>query len=450
MSGVRLPVIQEVQTSLRADGTRNWVYPADVRGRFLVARRIVFGVLIAIWAAIPFLEWVNLDVERRRFFIFGATFAAQDAWLLLFVLSGLGLLLVVITALWGRVWCGWACPQTVFLEGMFRPVERLLEGNREQRIRRDRDPWTAGKTARKVLKHAIFVITAAFVAHIFVGYFVPPWKLWAMIGEGPGKHPEAFGWAAGLTALFYGNFARFREQTCVGVCPYGRLQSVLIDKDTIVVGYDEPRGEPRGKEKQASGACVDCKRCVVVCPMGLDVRNGLQPDCINCAQCIDACDEIMDKLHRPRGLIRHDAVNALQGGTRRVLRARIYLYAVIALLWCVGAVFAFGRHAPFEAGIARVGAAPFVLEGDTVRNAFTVHIVNKANLPATFTITARGNGVTFAVPIATASVPAFGDATLPVIATAKRPIVSVPIAIEIRSADGTLRTVQATFLGGGS
>jgi polyferredoxin len=211
VSVVRLPVIQ---TSIRADGTRNWVYPADVRGRWLRARRIVFGVLVAIWATLPFLEMgghplMQLDVEQRRFFILGATFGAQDAWLLLFVLSGIGLALVIATTLLGRVWCGWACPQTVFLEGFFRPIERWIEGDREARIRLDKAPWDARKIGKKVLKQTLFILTAAFVAHIFVGYFVTPWKLWAMIGEGPARHPEAFGWATGLTALFYGNFARF-------------------------------------------------------------------------------------------------------------------------------------------------------------------------------------------------------------------------------------------------
>ena len=451
---VRLPVIQESQSSLRADGTRNWVYPADVHGRWLLARRMVFGLLIIIWATLPFLEvhgrpLMQLNVELRRFFIFGATFGAQDAWLLIFVFGGIGLALVVATTLWGRVWCGWACPQTVFLEGFFRPIERLIEGNREARMRLDKAPMSAGKLAKKLLKHAIFILTAAFVAHMFVGYFVTPWKLWAMIGEGPGRHPEAFAWATGLTGLFYGNFARFREQTCVGVCPYGRLQSVLIDRNTVVVGYDSKRGEPRGKVNSGAGDCIDCKRCVVVCPMGIDVRNGLQPDCINCAQCIDACDEIMDKVHQPRGLIRHEALNVLEGGARQILRARTYLYLAVALLWVIGAVFAFRGHTTFEAAVARVGATPFVVEGDSVKNAFTVHIVNKRGASGTFTISATGDGVTFTIPIVRAELAGFATTTLPVIATVPRGRVSAPITIEVRSGNSS-RKVNAVVLGPGA
>ncbi len=450
---VHLPVVQP--SSIRADGTRNWVYPADVRGRFMRARRIVFAILIAFWAAIPFLElhgrpMMQLDVERRRFFILGATYGAQDAWLLLFAATGLGLALVVTTSLWGRVWCGWACPQTVFLEGFFRPIERLIEGPREQQIKLDKAPWTSSKLAKKTLKHVIFVLLAMIVAHVFVGYFVAPWKLWAMIGEGPAAHPEAFGWAAGLTAIFYGNFAKFREQTCVGVCPYGRLQSVLVDQDTMVVGYDVPRGEPRGKKGSTTGDCVDCNRCVVVCPTGIDIRNGLQPDCIGCAQCADACDEIMFKLERPAGLIRHDSMRALTGGgSRKFLRPRVYVYAAITLVWILGAFFALRGRTPFEAGIARVGATPFVVEGNTVRNAFTIHLVSKQSEPSSLDISAHGDGVTFTIPVAHAELEPFGTVTLPVVATVPRGSAQRPITIEVRAKDGTTKQISAVVLGPG-
>jgi cytochrome c oxidase accessory protein FixG len=343
----------------------------------------------------------------------------------------------------------------VFLEGFFRPIERLIEGPREQQIKLDKAPWSSGKLAKKTLKHVVFVLVAMLVAHIFVGYFVTPWKLWAMIGEGPGAHPEAFAWAVGLTGVFYGNFAKFREQTCVGVCPYGRLQSVLVDQDTIVVGYDVPRGEPRGKKGATTGDCVDCNRCVVVCPTGIDIRNGLQPDCIGCMQCIDACDEIMDKLERPRGLVRNDSMRALTqvggGGARKFLRPRVYVYAAISVVWLVGAVFALRGRTPFEAGIARVGATPFVVEGNTVRNAFTIHLVSKQNEPTSLDVTARGDGITFTIPIAHADLEAFGTLTIPVVATAPRAATArpLPITIEVKSADGTTKQVTAVVLGPG-
>lgn len=452
---VHLPV---VQSSLRADGGRNWVYPADVRGGFIRARRIVFAVLIAFWAVVPFLKMngnplMQLDVEQRRFFIFGHTYGAQDAWMLLFVFTGIGLALVITTSLWGRLWCGWACPQTVFLEGMFRPIERFIEGPREKAMRLDKAPWGLEKIARKTAKQAFFVALAMLVAHIFVGYFVTPYKLWHMIGEGPGAHPEAFAWAIGLTGIFYGNFAFFREQTCVGVCPYGRLQSVLVDQDTVVVGYDQPRGEPRGKKgTEGAGDCVDCNRCVVVCPMGIDVRNGLQPDCISCAQCVDACDEIMDKLERPRGLIRHDATRVLTGGgAKKFLRPRVYIYAAVTLVWLVGAVFALRGRTTFEAGLARVGATPFIIEGPNVRNAFTIHLVNKQNEKTALDISANGEGVTFQIPLSHAELEPFGTTTLPIVAMVPRAATSrpIPITIQVKSPDGTVKEVQAVVLGPG-
>ncbi|MBI2391326.1 MAG: cytochrome c oxidase accessory protein CcoG [Deltaproteobacteria bacterium] len=470
MEKVRLPVVQgemfagpapELESSLLADGSRKLIHPADVRGRFLTARRLVFAVLIAFWAIVPFLRvdgrpFLMLDVEHRRFFIFGGVFGAQDAWRLWFILTGVGLALVITTSLFGRVWCGWTCPHTVFLEAFFRPIERLVEGPREVRVRVDTGEWTTSKTMRKVVKHTIFVVLAALVAHVFVGYFVSPYRLWAMIFAGPGKHPEAFAWAIGLTGIFYGNFGFFREQTCVGVCPYGRLQSVLVDQDTVVVGYERPRGEPRAKASEKAknedlGDCVDCKRCVVVCPMGIDIRNGLQPDCIGCAQCSDACDEIMDKLHRPRGLVRYDTTRALDGGKRQIWRPRAYLYVAVTVVWVVAAFFLLRGRVAFEANILRVGATPFVIDGDSVRNAFNVHVVNKGSDPVTFELEAKGEGVSFVVPIKRSELPAFGGVDVPIIATVPRSATArpIPITVDVRGGDGSLRTVSAVLLGPG-
>ncbi len=470
MEKVRLPIVDggsghaprsELQSSLRADGGRNFQHPADVRGRFTTARRLVFAILLAFWAVVPFLRvggrpFVMLDVERRQFFLFGGAFGAQDGFRLWVLLSGVGLALVVVTSMVGRVWCGYACPQTVFLEGFFRPIERLFEGPREARLRLDAAPWTAGKALRKAGKHAVFVLLAALTAHIFVGYFVSPYRLWPMILAGPGRHPEAFAWAAALTAIFYGNFAFFREQTCVGVCPYGRLQSVLVDPDTITVGYDVGRGEPRAKPAEKAkhaelGDCVDCKRCVVVCPQGIDIRNGLQFDCIACTQCIDACDEIMDKLERPRGLIRYDTSRAHHGGARRILRPRAYVYLALSLAWVVAAVLLLRGRLAFEANLLRVGASPFVVDGDVVRNAFTVHVTNKGADPQSIDLVAAGDGVEFSIPIPHAELGAFTNATLPVIAAVprKRTVVPIPISVEVRGNDGAVRVLEAVLLGPG-
>lgn len=445
-----------VQSSLRPDGSRDVPHPADVRGRFTRWRRVAFFALIAWWAILPFLKVsgrpaLQLDIEHRQFFVFGATLNAQDTWLLFFLLTGVALALAWFTALLGRVWCGWACPQTVFLEALYRPVERLLEGPREVHIKRDKGPWTGDKIGRKVAKHAIFLLLSAFVAHVFVGYFVSPPKLWEMMRGSPKDHPEAFAWAFGLTAVFWGNFGRFREQLCLGVCPYGRLQSILIDPDSLVVGYDAKRGEPRGKKNQeGAGDCVDCNRCVVVCPTGIDIRNGLQLDCIACTQCIDACDEIMDKLERPRGLVRYDSMRGLEGLKRRILRPRVLIYTAVAVVWTVGAFFAFRKRVDFEANLLRLPGAPFVVENGTVRNAFTIHLMNKRAEPTTFTIEASSAGpLSFVVAMPKPEVKALGGVDVPVFATTPSASFAapVPFTVKISEPGGQVRELSGTFLG---
>jgi len=401
---VQLPVVGA--SSLKKDGGRNFVHPADVSGRFVKARYVVFAALIGIWAALP---WVPiqgnpalfLDVEHRRFFLFGLTFNAQDGWLLFFAFSGVGLLIILVTALVGRVWCGWACPQTVFMEGMFRRIERLVEGPRNVRLRLNKGPWNVNKIWRKSLKHLLFVIAALFVSHVFVSFFVSMPSMLDMMQRSPAQHPVAFGWAVGVALVLYGNFAWFREQMCMIVCPYGRLQSVLTDDNSLVVGYDAVRGEPRGKPKDPeAGDCVDCHRCVVVCPTGIDIRNGMQLDCIGCTACIDACDAIMDKLDRPRGLVRYDSLKGLEHKPRRILRPRLALYGVLLAGWSAGAFFAFQGHTAFEANLVRLRGAPYHLveDGATARNLFTLHLINKDSETAVFHIDpVAGDGVTFQI-----------------------------------------------------
>jgi cytochrome c oxidase accessory protein FixG len=387
---VHLPVYNKA-SSLRSDGSRNYVHPADVRGRFHRVRNVCFALLTVLLAALPFVQVgghpaVFLDVAHRRFYLLGATFNAQDFWLLFFVLTGVGFTLILVTTLWGRVWCGYACPQTVFLEGLFRPIERLIEGPRSERLRRNAGPWTFDKIVRKGLKQAIYLALAFAIAHLITAYFVSLPALYAMVSERPSDHPEAFAWAATLTGVLYFNFAWFREQLCLIICPYGRLQSVLTDRDTLVIGYDDKRGEPRGKKGSVgAGDCVDCSRCVVVCPTGIDIRNGLQIDCIGCARCIDACDDVMRKLERPQGLIRYDSQKGLAGEPRRVWRPRIALYATLGVIGCIAASVAVGQRTSFEANLLRLrDAPPFVVDQGRVRNAFEVHLVNKQSRAVAF------------------------------------------------------------------
>jgi cytochrome c oxidase accessory protein FixG len=366
MAGHKLPLYDEELSSeaLPADGRRKAIQPADVHGRFHSARRIVFAALIALWVALPWIPIgghpaVFINLERRAFYLFGATFNAQDGWLLFFLLTGLAFSLLYTTALLGRAWCGWACPQTVFLEGVYRRVERWIEGPREKRMHRNAGPMTVDKALRKVAKQTTYIVLSFLIAHVFLAYFVSLPKTFEMVRQSPSEHPEAFAWAAGLTVLFYANFAWFREQFCVVLCPYGRLQSVLIDSQSLFVGYDTRRGEPRGKKgTEGAGDCVDCKRCIVVCPTGIDIRKGVQLECVACTACIDACDDVMDRLERPRGLIRYDSQEGLAGRPRRILRPRVIFYTVLAVIGLVVASVAAHGRTDFEVSLLRLQGAP--------------------------------------------------------------------------------------------
>ena len=389
--------------AIRPDGGRLAIHPADVRGRFVTARRVVYAALILIYVAAPLVRigghpMVHLDVEARRFFLFGQSYNSQDFWLVLLLGTTFAFALLFSTAWRGRLWCGWACPQTVFLEGVFRPIERLIDGPRERRLRQAEGRWTAGRVVRAAVKHGLYLAVSAFLSHVALSLFLSAKDLWGMMLEGPAHHPVAFTWSVAVTGALYFNYAWFREQLCIVICPYGRLQSSLHDRDSIVIGYDARRGEPRGHAAKGApadqgaaklGDCVDCKRCVVVCPTAIDIRNGLQLECIACAQCVDACDEIMQKLKRPTGLIRYAAQTTLQGEPARVLRPRLAVYGALLAAFGGALVWALVVRSPFEANVLRPKGLPWTLDGDRVTNQLDLHLFNKSDAPADFTVVAE-------------------------------------------------------------
>jgi len=386
-------------TTIRDDGSRMFLHPADARGFWTRARRGSAAILIAIYLLLPWIPIgghpaVFLDIAGRRFHLFGFTLAFQDAWLLFFGITGLGFGLFLVTALLGRVWCGWACPQTVFLDHVFRRVERWLEGDAVARRKLDAAPWTALKVVRRGFKQVVFFLLSALITHLFLAYFVSIPELWHMMRQAPGEHWSAFLFVAIATGILYFNFAWFREQLCLVICPYGRLQSVLIDDNSMVIGYDAKRGEPRAKAGTPdAGACIDCNRCVQVCPTGIDIRQGLQIECIACAACIDACDEVMTKVKRPTGLVRYDSTAAFNGGRTRWLRPRLWLYFVLLAAGAIAATWALSTVRPAALGVTRLGGAPYFVDRDTVRNQFLVRLVNKRDEPATFRVVAEGEGL---------------------------------------------------------
>lgn len=379
-------------TTIRADGSRLFLHPADTRGRFTTARRLSAFALIGFYLALP---WVKiggypamfLDVAERRFHFFGWILAAQDIWLLFFLLTGVGFSLFFITALLGRVWCGWACPHTVFLEHVYRRVERWIEGDAHQRRLLDAAPFEGEKVFKRIFKHVVFVLLSAAIMHLMLAYFVSIPQLWAMMRHSPSEHWGAFLFVAISTAALYFNFAWFREQLCIVICPYGRLQSALIDDHSMVIGYDSIRGEPRGKlNTPGAGHCIDCSRCVQVCPTGIDIRQGLQMECVGCTACIDACDDVMEKVKRPRGLIRYDSLNGFAGKATHWLRARTFVYFGLFLVGVGVSTWAISTIRPASLGITRMQGAPYYVDATYVRNQYMVRLVNKRNEPVTFNI----------------------------------------------------------------
>ncbi|MDR1284271.1 MAG: cytochrome c oxidase accessory protein CcoG, partial [Opitutaceae bacterium] len=416
---------RESVTTIRDDGARLFLHPAESRGRYTRLRRLSGWLLILIYLALPWIPVngnpaVFLDIANRRFHLFGGTLALQDAWLMFFGITGLGFTLFFVTALLGRVWCGWACPQTIFLEHLYRRVERRIEGDAVARRRLDAAPWTRAKIARRIGKHLAFVLLSAGIAHLFLAYFVSIPQLWSMMTHAPGAHRTSFVFMAVATGILYFNFAWFREQLCLIICPYGRLQSVLIDDNTLVIGYDARRGEPRGHPARAiaaaatdpgaagTGDCIDCQRCVQVCPTGIDIRQGLQIECIACAACVDACDEVMTRLKRPRGLVRYESTNGLARQRTRWLRPRIFVYLVLLAVGAAVATFAFSTVRPASLGVTRQTGAPYFVTSDTVRNQFSVRIVNKRAEPVRFRVTAEPVAATTATSAPVPPIRQFG------------------------------------------
>lgn len=381
MSGSPPPVPKElVLPTLNSDGTRRRIRPKLYKGPIYTQRFFVGWGLILLFVGLPFvkvggLPAVFLDVASREFTFFGRTFFATDGVLLMLLMLSIFIGVIGLTALVGRAWCGWGCPQTVYMELLFRPIERLFEGDRNAQLKLDK----SGGGRKRALKNVVFLVLSVLVANVFLAYFVSVDTLLHWIAASPSEHPGGFAVMGVTAALVFFDFAYFREQMCTVICPYARLQAALFDKDSLIIGYDEKRGEPRhkGKSRDGDGDCVDCSACVVACPTGIDIRQGLQLECIACGQCVDACDTIMLKVKKPLGLIRYASQRSLAGGARRVLRVRVVIYAAL-FLGLITALFAFGgRQTGPDVTILRGIGAPYVLSGEQVRNQIRVKIENR-------------------------------------------------------------------------
>lgn len=406
--------------ALRPDGTRVKMHPLESKGTFSNIQRVWYPLLIAFYAALPLIPVgghpaVLLDVAQRQFYLFGFTFNASDTYLAFFLLSGVAFTLVVLSTLAGRIWCGWACPQTVFLEGLYRRIEALVEGPARRRAAAQGTPWTRQRVLQLLTKHALFVLVTLLVTHVFLGWFVGLDNLATMLSHSPADNPGPFAFVMVLSGILYFNFAWFREQFCIVLCPYGRLQSVLADQETLQVGYDATRGEPRGKMGSVSGACVDCSKCVQVCPTGIDIRNGMQMECIGCAHCIDACNEVMVKIGRPQGLIRYDSLGGLEGKPKRFLRPRVYGYLVAGIAGVIAMTLAASLRTPFQVALLRA-QNPRQVDGQVVTERFVVHVTSKSAEPTAYALHVDApQGLSVTVPLSAVDLGPFESRYLPVL-----------------------------------
>ena len=383
--------------TINEEGKRAWVYPKKPNGRFYNYRKIVSYVLLAFLVTAPFIkvngnQFLMFNVLERRFNIFGFPFWPQDFHL--FVISMIiGVIFITLfTVAFGRIFCGWICPQTIFMEMVFRRIEYWIEGDRNKQRKLDRQKWNAEKIKKRTLKWFIFLIISFLIANVFLAYLIGSDKLINYIIDGPFQHISTLFSLIIFTAVFYFVFAWFREQVCIIACPYGRLQGVLLDNKSIVVAYDHKRGEAeKGRKKfrknedrkaEGYGDCIDCLQCVHVCPTGIDIRNGTQLECVNCTACIDECDHIMESINLPKGLIRYASENNINKKEPFKLTPRLkgYIAVLIILTGVLAGMLALRNDV--EARILRLPGQLYEhKEGNIISNVFTYKLVNKTTVP---------------------------------------------------------------------
>ncbi|MBK9098392.1 MAG: cytochrome c oxidase accessory protein CcoG [bacterium] len=370
------------------DGKRKWVYPKKPSGRFHRARIIVSAILLLILILTPFLKvngqpFMLFDFLNRKFILFGVLFGPHDFHLLVIAMISLIVFVILFTAVFGRIFCGWACPQTIFMEMVFRNIEYWIEGDSKDQRKLKAAPWTASKFFKKTIKQIIFFAIAFFISNIFLSYIIGMDELLKIVTDPPSEHLQGLFAITVFSGIFYFVFSNFREQACTIVCPYGRLQGVLLDRDSIVIAYDNVRGEPRKKFKKDEGwenrgDCIECYQCVEVCPTGIDIRDGIQLECVNCTACIDACDDIMDKINKPRGLIRYASLNSIQNKAKWKFTSRAIGYSALLTVLITVLVILLLNRTDFSATVLRTAGLLYQEQpNNKVSNLYDLNMVNK-------------------------------------------------------------------------
>jgi cytochrome c oxidase accessory protein FixG len=449
--------------SIAPDGRRRWVYARQPSGGFYRARTIVSIVLLAFLFLAPFvrvggLPLMMFNVLDRRFVLFGVLFWPQDFYQVVLIALTALVALALSTAAVGRIWCGWLCPQTIFLEMLFRRIEFWIDGSAAQQLRRDRGPWTADRVWRRGVKLSVFFALSFLIANTFLAYIIGADALWTIVTDPPSQHLAGLIAITLFSVVFFLVFARFREQACVLACPYGRVMSSIIDRHTITVTYDIGRGEPRGKLLRgtqagtaARGDCVDCYQCVTVCPTGIDIRNGIQLECVNCTACIDACDDVMTRVSRPRGLIRLTSHEAVTGGAAHWLTARVKAYTAVWLVMVAAVGVVLARRTPLDVVVLRQPGTLFAtLPDGRVTNFYTVQVFNRSRQTQDYTLDVVSPAGTTITPLGLSSRVDAHDllegrmlVTLPAAAAAASP----KLAFDVRADGRVIQRLESSFVG---
>lgn len=387
-------------------GKRIWMYPKKPKGPYYNARTYLTWFFLAFLFGMPWIKvggepLLLFNVLERRFILFGLHFAPQDFYLFVLAMLIMIIFIALFTVVFGRLFCGWICPQTIFMEMVFRKIEYWIEGDANAQRRLNKAPWTSDKVIKKVGKQVIFFAIAVLVANTFLAYIIGIDEVIKIATEPVSEHFGGFVAMLLFSGAFYGVFSVLREQVCVTICPYGRLQGVLLDQDSMVVAYDFKRGEPRGKYRRPKkdqepdptqlslGDCIDCKLCVQVCPTGIDIRNGTQLECVNCTACMDACDEVMEKIDRPKELIRYDSYNGIVSGKQKIFTPRAIAYSIVLVLLVGLEVFLFTNRSDVDTLLLRTPGMLFQeVDENTISNLYNYHLTNKTGeaLPVTFAL----------------------------------------------------------------
>lgn len=455
-------------------GKRIWIFPKMPKGRFHNKRVWVSILLLTIFFVTPFI-WVRgnpiflFNILERKFIILGSVFMPQDFHLLALSMITFFVFIILFTVVFGRIWCGWTCPQTVFMEMVFRKIEYWIEGDFKQQRKLNERPWDTDKILRKSAKQIIFVLISILIAHTAMAYLIGIDQVAEIVTKNPSENIAGFIGLCVFTFIFYGVFAYFREQACIAVCPYGRLQGVLLGRDSMAVMYDFLRGEPRGKLQRKEtnndnakpltmediikpeGDCIDCKLCVQVCPTGIDIRNGTQLECVNCTACIDACDVVMDKIHKPKGLIRLTSYNHVVNKTTFKFTPRIIAYSMVLLVLLSLLSYLIFNRGIIEATVLRVpGTIYQELPNGNLTNIYNIQIANKTfeNFSIKIKLIKPKGKIQIAGNVIEVSPNNSSTGTF-IVEIAKSEIKSIktPLTIEIWSKDKLLETVQTNFMG---